>query len=193
MTDNPYAPPTAIEPQNAHAIDHSIYRVGKWLALRDGAELPHACTATNEPTGPENWRKQRKIAWTPPWVIALVLINFLIMLIVALCVQKTGKITYSLSQKARKKWLRMILTGWLLILLCPVSIWLGIEYFSSTDYVWLPILVGACCLIGSIYFFTQTGIPTAAKHFKGWFLLKKCHPDFLNRFPELPSVDLLPR
>lgn len=101
---NPYRSPDVAE-VSGDAIP-LYYRDGKFLYVRDGAELPERCIRTNEKVDEAGWRKRKRLTWIPPWALIPILSGFLPFLILLLFLQKKAKITYSLSKDARESLFR---------------------------------------------------------------------------------------
>ena len=100
---NPYAPPEH-DPLGAPVASGSaegVYREGDVLVVPSGATLPARCVQCNTPV--EDHQEHRKLWWAPPWIFALVLISWLIMLIVYFVVRKGGDVTYSLCPEHLQK------------------------------------------------------------------------------------------
>lgn len=190
MTDNPYAPPIDIVPAAMSLPPtQDCYHYGNMLVVRDGTVLPHVCPKTNQETGSDDWRKQLRITWTPQWVIALILVNILVVIIVALCIRKSGKITYSMSKAARKKVRIARISGSILLALSLALVTSGI-IFTAEDYAGPLIIFGIILIFVALYAFGKHGMLRAHKFKNGWFLVKGCDPSFLARFPDAVSAGL---
>lgn len=180
---NPYTPPAEIpSPPNLSTASPGFFyfRDGKFLVVRDGAELPEVCLRTNEATSGHGWRKKMPIVWTPPWVISLFIVGSPILYaIVALATQKKAKYTYSLSQATRSKIIRRKIIGAVLFLTAVSLIIMG-AFLDDQNFI-----IG--CILGGIVLIFVSLIPmTLANPFRvsgyqnGWFKIKGCSPDFLD-------------
>ena len=79
MSDfNPYAPPQAeiVDRNLILGEKGDLWRDGKLLLIRKGAELPDRCLKCNEPA--EGYRLKRTLSWHPPGWYLLVLLNLII-------------------------------------------------------------------------------------------------------------------
>lgn len=183
---NPYAAPADL--QIHPAVDDGVrfFRDGRFLVVRDGAVLPEICVIHNEPAGSGTWRKQVKIAWTPPWVYALILVNLIVLVIVSLIVQKKAKITYSLGKRARARIVMRRSIGWILLLGCIGLFAAGVTSETSES---MGIIVTAAIfsLIASLVLFVIANPVRVVKFKDGWFRIKGCSPDFLDTLPQHPS------
>jgi hypothetical protein len=179
---NPYAAPSDLAGALAHDGERKFYREGKFLVVRDGAELPNRCIHTNQDVPPSGWRKRKQITWTPQWVFITILLSPLVLLLLALVLQKKAHITYSMSQAARSRLMRKRLI-WLGIFAAGVAIAVAGGMFLSSDEsliaVLAGILVGFVGLVGSVvqYALAVTG------HRDGRFTVKGCCEAYLNSLP----------
>src|SRR6218665_2136774 len=142
---NPYMAPAATPGGTPPPIPLQFsapfyFRDGKFLVVRDGAELPDVCLRTHEPVGGGGWRKKAPFVWNPPWVIALILITPLFGLIVMMIVRKIAKITYSLGGDARGKIIRWRFIG-LALLMAAIALFF-ITSASHDDHPQVPIIIG---------------------------------------------------
>ena len=99
MSDiNPYAAPADVATVAGVDCGVTFFRDGRFLVVRDGAELPETCVVTNEPADRGSWRKRVRITWTPSWVYVLILVNLIVLLIVALILESAvGKRMWGLQ------------------------------------------------------------------------------------------------
>ena len=77
-----------------------IWRDGKLLVMRKGAELPYRCIKTN---GPADVWQERTLIWSPWWVLVLILLNQLIGLLAYLLVRKRAKIRIGLCEAVGRR------------------------------------------------------------------------------------------
>jgi hypothetical protein len=73
----------------------------------------------------------RELSWYHPAWACLLLLNLLVFIIVVLCIQKKGKVTFYLSQASRQKRRRRLLINWLVFL--PA---IPLFYFASLEPEW---------------------------------------------------------
>ena len=157
----------------------SYYRDGEFLVIRDGAVLPARCIHTNLEIGPDDWTKRERLTWTPPWVFLLILINLIVLVVVALCVNKKAWLTYSLSREARGKLIRRRSIAFVVFLAgvaAAIGCGIGIEGDMA---VGLAILCSLVALIALIVLALTNAI-SVKKHQEGWFSLKGCSREFLD-------------
>jgi len=184
MDTNPYAPPAENSlppslPGSSATLSSDVlfFRDGDFLVVRDGAELPAVCVRTNQRAGEGSWRKKVTIAWSSPWVFALILINILVVIIVMLVTQKKAKIIYSLSAEARAAIVNKRSIGFFL-LVATVGLFVVAGMWAN-DLAGFAILGGVVSLIASLVFFIIANPIKVAKYHDGWFRIKGCSKEFL--------------
>ena len=181
--NNPYAAPADV--QTIVDVDGGVmfFRDGRFLVVRDGAVLPETCVVTNEPAESGSWRKRVKIAWTPPWVYLLILVNIIVLLIVSMIVQKKARITYSLGRRSRRK---IVLRRWVasLLLMLSVALFFFGAMADTDEMVGIGITAGFASLIASLVFFVIANPLKVVKFKNDWFRIKGCSPDFLDTLPQ---------
>ena len=183
---NPYAAPADLTASGGLDDAVSFFRDGKFLTVRDGAELPEVCLLTNEPADERAWRRKVRIAWTPPWVFLLLLVNLIVLLVVMLVTQKKAKITYSLSAASRSRIVFRRSIGFVLFLGFIGAIAFGIMSDSEAA-AGIAFAAGLVSLIAALVFFMIANPVKVLKFKNGWFRIKGCSEDFLARLPEYPS------
>ncbi|MBX3741380.1 MAG: hypothetical protein KF712_10345 [Akkermansiaceae bacterium] len=184
---NPYAAPSATPPPLPFHLSSPLYfRDGKFLVVRDGAELPDVCLRTNEPVGGSGWRKRVPITWTPPWVIILILLTHLIGIIVMFLTRKKAKLTYSLNGDTRGKIIRWRFIGLALLLAC-IGLIATATGLDDGDAIMVPISGGLGLLLASLATFAIANPIKVAGYENGWFKIKGCSPAFLNTLPHPPG------
>jgi len=105
--NNPYAPPrAALDTQPADGY----WREGKVLVMRVGSALPQRCVRCNEPAVQPT--KSRWLYWHHPGWFALLLINVLIYVLVALAVRKKAKVGLGLCARHRLRRRVFLSIGW---------------------------------------------------------------------------------
>jgi len=155
------------------------YRDGDFLVIRDGAVLPARCVHTNQDIGPEDWTKRVRMTWTPPWVFLFILVHILILIIVALFVNKKAWLTYSLSREARGRLIKRRSIAFIVSLAGIASAVGSGVYLNGNLAIGLTIL---CCLIALVALFVLalTNAIRVKKHDDGWFTIKGCSREFLD-------------
>ncbi|RYD70170.1 MAG: hypothetical protein EOP84_27150 [Verrucomicrobiaceae bacterium] len=184
---NPYtSPSSSVAPPSgtlaAAQPQLSFFRDGKFLVVRDGAELPLVCIRTNEPVKDGSWRKKVKITWNPTWVFFLILVNVIVLFIVALVTQKKAKITYSLSSAARGQIARKRMIG-LALLLAAIGCTVIGANLADPDMLPWAIIGSIVLLLASVVIFVLSNPIKAGGYVNGWFKLKGCSPAFLDTLP----------
>ncbi|MBB5353028.1 hypothetical protein HNR46_003281 [Haloferula luteola] len=194
MTSDP-APPTPFNPYQAPAAAHVpgmsdglLHHAsnGAFLYVRNGAVLPEICPVSGQPVDSQGYRKTRTLSWTPPWIFILFLVNLLVMLIVALIVQKKAKVLLSLSPEVRKNTAKKRWIGTGLAISGITCIAMAI---SSQD----DALIGAwglgsiLLILFSLLAFIASNPLKVVKHRDGWLKIKGCSPGFLAQLPSHPA------
>ena len=186
MLENPYATPASVQTSKTHPPDDgSYYRDGKFLIVKDGAILPSSCLITKQPVLQGGRRKQVSIAWTPPWIFVIVVLELLFALIAILAFQKKAKITYSLSEQAWSKIVKRRTIGFALLLGGIGLIVIGFKAPSDAMYILAALLAGALAILVSLVIFVLAHPIKVIKFKKGWFRIKGCSPEFLDTLPEI--------
>lgn len=109
---NPYQAPEQMTPL---VPTGTVYIQNSCLLVPREYSFPPICMKTG---ATENLGKPitKAVAWYHPAWACLLLLNLLIFIIVVLCIQKRGKVTFYLSQEARKKRRGRLLINWLVFL-----------------------------------------------------------------------------
>lgn len=184
MDNNLYAPPeTPIITSNA-----SMWRYdGKHLWIKDGAILPERCIVTNKSkTENSNLRiMEKRLTWSSPYFAFLILINIFLYLIVALCVQKKGKITIHIDQSFLKKRNRRCCAALFgIILSCALLIGGAVyndQYVHNELIGAILMITGFLTLLTSVYLIIRfSSLIRATKHTEGWFRLSGVKQPFLD-------------
>ena len=178
--ENPYAPPSAPPLPQSHgpggASLADFRREGNKLVVTKGARLPDICLVTGEPTAPEQ-RRARRLYWTPSWVIALILVNLLVLIVVALLVRKSAMVTYSLSPEATRRLRMGKLLGSVLFIGGLVSFFI----FPMYDIWRLWFLVGITAIVAALIVFFVVRGPYPSKIDVRFIWLAGIKPDVLDR------------
>ena len=104
------APPAAIG---------SLWRSGNVVvSVKNGSVFPDRCLKCNAPTNGKLMR--RTLYWYPPWVIIVLIASVLIGLIVAMIVRKTAVVEIGICDAHRKKRIRNITIGTVLMIACLI-------------------------------------------------------------------------
>lgn len=117
---------------------------GKFLVIRTDAILPKRCIKTNQPV--DDPPVTRKLYWAPPWIIALILINLLVVLIVYMVMRKECRITYYINKQHKNRRLINLAIGCGLFVFGVVGFFGGIVFESGlfalgSALIWLASIV----------------------------------------------------
>ncbi|MDB6080320.1 MAG: hypothetical protein JWO82_4067 [Akkermansiaceae bacterium] len=185
MSDlNPYAAPVDLSAPPPLVSTARFYREGKFLRILTETELPLICPISGEPTTAEDWRKKKSIAWTPQWILIGIVIATLPVLILAIALQKRGKITYSLSAAAAKRIKTRYIIGTALLVLA-IGLLLATVGMPS-DRTPIFALLTVLTFVAALIFFVIANPFKPAGYNKGWFKLRGCSPQFLDTLPDFP-------
>lgn len=189
----PQAPPPPATPMVPPGL--MFLRQGKILLVRDGAELPPYCVRTNLPLQEGTGRHRKSLSWTPQWIPLVLLLSLLLgpvfgiltlfillgLAILAFVSRKKLRLGYSVSRQGAKQLNRPralagagVIAGFGVI---AVVIWQGMTHGAA------PILAlcGGMLTIVSLALLTQIAPIRIAGWRQGWFRVKGCGPDFLDR------------
>lgn len=142
---NPYSPPTpygqAYQPYGG-AGSFAAFMEGPDLAVQKDAPLPDVCVKCG--ATPCQHRRNHQFVWNPPWIIFLFLLSPVIAAVVALIVQKKGRLQLPLCSTCQTRWTRgifIILGGvlWLIGALIGGAVAMG----EDLPEVGLPLMISA--------------------------------------------------
>ncbi|MDR3635436.1 MAG: hypothetical protein P4L84_16645 [Isosphaeraceae bacterium] len=180
---NPYAAPqTELSTRPRELDEGGAWCDGNLLVLTKNFDLPDRCLKCNQPT--DGWRLKRNLSWHPPVWYALLLINVLLYIMVAMVVRKTGRIAVPLcpAHRRRRRW--AIVVGWLTAL-CGLG--LIVAAAGMTEHQEFPLIGGTVLLLfGIIYGVLRSQVAVPKKIDKRLIWLRKVDPAFLAEFPPLP-------
>lgn len=182
---NPYAAPVSEPSAMTSGQFGSIWREGKILVMRKGAELPDVCIKSNQPAG--GYRLKRKLAWHHPAVGLTILINILLYIIIAALVSKRATVMIGLSPQWRSIRRRRIIIGWGGAISCIVMLFVGISFASNPaknpEVGTVLTILGIIGAIGfAIYGLISARLIWPKKVDDQFVYIKGAHPDFLDRF-----------
>jgi hypothetical protein len=187
--DNPYAAPKAeVLVKDRHLDSTSdVWRHGKMLVVRKGAELPDRCLKCAAPA--RGYRFSRSLSWHRPIWFVLFFFNWLLYLIVYFFVRWRARVTVGLCPRHRRNRARAIALGWLAALAGVGSI-IAVGMFSDTGQVSrsfqpIALIAGVVLFFGGIIggaVGSQVLVPKRIdKHFV-W--LSKVSPEYLATLPD---------
>src|SRR5687768_5599711 len=186
FAQNPYLSPSADVYQAEMIHDDQLWRKGKLLVMHKAARLPNRCVKSNVPT---ERRLKRSLSWHHPLIFAIVLVNLLIYLIVALAVRKTAKISIGLSDKWFAKRHRAIFIGWTLVLASIGLFVAGIVMVDQNDmYALLFLASFLVFLTGAIYGLLAARMVAPTRITDTHIWLSGVCPEFLRELPEWPHT-----
>lgn len=144
---NPYAPPQAMGGAYAPAAAGPFvaWMEGANLVVQKEAPLPDACMKCGASSIVE--RRNQRFVFTPPWVIVIFLVSPIIGAVVALIVQKKGRLHLPLCAEHARRWKQGILfmwlgVGWLIVAMILGAIALGNELPEAGVPLFISSFVG---------------------------------------------------
>jgi hypothetical protein len=180
---NPYAPTRAsLERGTASAQAHNapVWRYGAVLVMAPGASLPHRCVKCNEPA--DQPTAERKVYWHHPGIYALIILNLLIYLIVALIVRKQAIVSPGLCVQHKKRRRNALLVAWLGVVLGLAS-FVAAARDTSSDGPALA-LAGILLILAGLLWGIIVGRVVYAKRIdRAYVRLKGCGVPFLESLP----------
>jgi Na+/melibiose symporter-like transporter len=140
---DPYQTPQEWTPPPAFT---QVSVLGSCLLVPRDYTFPPICLKTGET---EELTKPitRKLTWYHPAWAFLLLINLIVFIIVVLCVQKTGKVTFYLTDNQRRQHRRRLLITWLVFLACVPMIFLAVRF---EDYAAYAIIAAVVAVLTSL-------------------------------------------
>jgi hypothetical protein len=143
---NPYAPPQAQQPSPYYANpgqgSFQAWIEGDALSVEKEAPLPDCCMKCGSPS--IAIRRNQQFAWTPQWVYLLFLVSGLIAIILALVLQKKGRLHVPLCANCAQRWSQGLLLlwlsiGWLIVGIIAGGLFLG----NDLPEVGVPLMISA--------------------------------------------------
>ena len=178
---NPYAPPA--ESVNTPELPTAgCMADDRFLYITPGAVLPERCPVTNRELDDGDRIFTRKFAYTPPWVYLLLLVHVLVMLIVALIIQKKVSATYWLSEEVRKKYVQRRWTAAALIVI-SIAAFVGCAYVPDPDLTSGIIFLGVIFILVGLIALAMSNPLKVSGYKDGIMRVKGCSPDFLADLP----------
>ena len=178
VTVLPYAGPAVVQ-------EGTLWRDGKILVTTRQAVLPARCVKCNVPVAEPPMK--RTLRWHHPALIVLVLVNILPYAIIAICIQKSGKIQVSLCPEHRRRRRYHMLGAWL----CAAAGVAGIVLAVSQENGYFAV-AGALLLIGAgVWGIIGPAILTPKRIDNNFMWLRGACVPFLDTLPELPKVPLV--
>ena len=184
---NPYAPSRAsLAGGNARPGDR-VWREEKVLVLARDGDLPDRCVKCNDPA--DEPTKTRKVYWHHPGYYAVLLINVILYVIVALIARKTADVNPGLCARHKQKRKLGIWLGWGGFIVGFIA--MSAAFGNNQPGLGLLFLIATFALI--ITGMVMSRIVYAKRIDDRYVRLKGCGEPFLADLPEFrPSArDLL--
>ncbi|MGZ3421765.1 MAG: hypothetical protein ACXVEE_28070 [Polyangiales bacterium] len=148
---NPYAPPQAYPPAPYYAQPgqgmFQAWIEGDALHVQNEAPLPDCCMKCGSTAIAV--RRNQLFAWTPQWVYLFFLVSGLIAIVLALVLQKKGRLQVPLCANCAQRWSQGMLFFWLAIAWLVLGMVLG-GVVIANDLPELGIPLFASAFIGLI-------------------------------------------
>ncbi|HEV7475589.1 MAG TPA: hypothetical protein VGN90_16155 [Pyrinomonadaceae bacterium] len=158
-----------------------IWRDKQTLVMSKEAQLPQRCVKCNAVT---NGRMTRKLSWHHPAIFAVLLVNLLVYLIVAMIVRKRATVEIGLCDEHRAKRQTYI---WITLVLVMLGFGGFVVAIMAEDG--LPALVGLLLLLASLVFGVfAIRLVSPSKIDERFVWLRGVHSDYLNQFPSWPGI-----
>ena len=155
---------------------HTVARHKKRLVVGLDSELPERCVKCNEPAAR---MLKRSVYWHSPAVYAVLLLNILIYILIAVLVRKTAKVEIGLCDRHLRRRRMAIGVGWLtlalLILSIAVGIGIGAEFIIFGTLTAIIVWLGCSAASYTV---------SASKIDKEYVWLRGVCRDYLDELPE---------
>ena len=182
---SPYAPPPPPQFVGGVATYPSgletrpgVWRQKSTLVMDKNATLPPRCVKCSEPVVAADF--ERKLRWHHPAIYLIVLVNWLIYVIVALCVRKRATIYVGLCPTHRTKRRTALMLTWALVAIGFALIFAGL----SGDMPGLAGLGGLNLLGALIYAAVAVPLVRVKKIDEHFIWLKGVDESYLAQLPE---------
>lgn len=187
--ENPYAPPKADAVEDArHLNDYAeAWRDGKFLVVRNGADLRDRCLKCNAPA--EGYRFSRRLSWHRPGWLILFVVNWFLYLLVYFVVRWQARVTVGLCPVHRESRRQAILAGWLAAFVGFITILVGASWIDglgpAPPSVGIALLIGLLLILGGIIggiLGARVLVPVRINEHYVW--LSKVSPQYLAELPD---------
>ena len=185
---NPYAPPKS-ELETA-ADRRAVWRDGKLIVMRKGAELPARCILCNAAA---EKTKTRRVFYLNGWLQLAMLVLFLLtrglallpILLLSLVFRKTARVAVPLCAEHWRRRLRVTVTTLLLLL---IAIGVGVLAAIEADFQGPLFFVALLIFVVAFGLAMARGQMLRAKKIdRSTLYLKGARPAFLESLPEYPA------
>jgi len=174
---NPYAAPRADSldpPLQGLRIDY--YEEDGCLVVRDGSRLPALCVRYGEPA--EGELKTRTVRHVPTWTIwTFIVFSPLIGILLMLALQRTYRVTFAISERARARRRLGLLIGFGALVAAIATI-----YAAATLGEGMLILLGIVGVWVGIFLTLTNGQPYRVRKASGDYVYLQLHADALYEF-----------
>ena len=172
-SESPYAPPKS---ELIETGRDEITRRGRYVVLRPDIEWPSRCFKCNRET--DN-RKDVRLTYLNPWIIATILINVLITLVLALIFRKRFKVSLPLCKDHAQKRRNFVVFQWasLAFTIVTAALWLLTD---SLPLGYVALFTFVVVVLSALF----GRIAHAAKFKQGKIWLTGAGREFLDSLPE---------
>ncbi|MBL8268746.1 hypothetical protein [Steroidobacter sp.] len=176
-SNNPYAPSQASLNGGTVRDYSNVWRFEKIVILVPDSDLPDRCVKCNDPA--EQPTKTRKVYWHHPGFYAVLLINVILYVIVALIARKTAEVNPGLCTRHKQKRNLGLAIGWggLLVGIAVTVVAAG----DNPGVAMLGILGGITCILVGLF---MSRVVYAKRIDDKYVQLKGCGAPFLDALPE---------
>ncbi len=178
---NPYAPPE-YRPHQPMAQGYGVpggfaaWPDGPNLAVQKDASLPAVCVKCG--AAPAHQRKNQQFVWTPPWVFIIFFVSPIIGAIVAMIVQKKGRLQLPLCDLCLGRWKQgtLMVVGGVLYLFAALF---GGIIIAANDLpeLGVPILVSSIVVLVVALVVANKRFLRAAKVDERMITIRALHPE----------------
>ncbi len=170
-------PPTVLGYAGMDGVRAAVWRRGKLIVFRKNTALPFRCVKCNAPAHGKPLRSN--LSWHPPAIYLTILIGLIIYVIVALCVQKSARISFGLCARHRRRRARVVAVSWLFALTCVSLIVCSIP-LDNPAFAVLGLLI---LILGLVLYLIFARSLTAARIDNEWVWLRGAGEEFLDTLP----------
>lgn len=159
---NPYSVP-AVTDEILQADDPQGFRIiGNQLVCSKTAALPEICIVTGTTT--DLVRIQRKLVWSPRWLLLVLLISPILLLLIYLLVRRRCDVSWSMSRKlVRKLWGRFFLGLGGVLIGMPA----GFIFSSAIGFYHIAFYSMLAMIVGGIILMLLSGYPLRVERQQG--------------------------
>jgi len=177
---NPYAPPQANYPPTAYYAQPSFGTFQAWvegdaLVVQKEAPLPACCMKCASPVVTQ--RRNQRFVFTPPWVFVFFFISPLIGAIIALIVQKKGRLDVPLCEQCSSRWKQGLVMLWLSVGWLVLGLILGaVAMANDLPEAGVPLLISSFVVLIVVAVVNRNRYLRAKKIDEQFITLTMVHP-----------------